>query len=147
MFSPLQNPQGSPMRMLVTVGLLLTSACASSLYNHYAGPAAKAPADVYECVKEQMKSLGYARKQYDDTARLYIGEKVTRESVSSGLYKETIHQLETRVKESGGAAELDIIARTYDIFATARGDDRQERKASERVQLDARNLGQACTAP
>jgi hypothetical protein len=141
-------PLGKPMRLLLTVGLLLVAGCAGSLYTHFAGPTAKPPAEVYDCVKEQLKTLGYARKQFDEQQRWYLAEKATKEAVSSGLYEKTLHVLETRVKQSNGTtATLDIIARTYDVFATARGEDRQERKASERVLLDARTLGQACSAP
>lgn len=134
------------MRVPATLALALVTGCAGSLYNHYAGPAVKPAAEVYECVKDQMKTLGYTRKQFNEQDRWYLAEKVTHEEVSSGLYKQTVHVLDTRVKQTAAnPATLDIVARTFDVFATARGDDRQERKAAERVQADARTLGQACT--
>lgn len=133
------------MRRLLPFALILASGCSGTLYTHYAGPVASQPNDVYACVQEQMKTLGYTRKQFNESERWFVGEKITKEGVSSGLYKQTIHTIDTRVKPSAnGPATLDIIARTFDEFATARGDDRQERKASERVQIDARTLGQAC---
>jgi hypothetical protein len=134
------------MRPPAILVLLLATGCASTLYSHYAGPVTTPPAEVYACVQEQMKTLGYNRKQYNEQERWFLGTKVSKEPNSSGLYRETVNTLDTRVKvNKSGAASLDIVARTYDIITTARGDDQQERKASERVQNDARTLGLACS--
>ena len=126
--------------------LLLSTACANTvLYSRFAGPVTGSPEEVYACVVAQLKTMGYRRTQYDETARWYMAEKIVKNQVSSGLYRHTLEVLDSRVKsaESGGAT-LEITARTFDEFASARGEDRQERKASDRVQLDARTLGQAC---
>jgi hypothetical protein len=133
------------MPRVFACSLLLATACASALFSRYAGPVTGPPEDVYACVVAQLKTMGYQRTQYDETARWYMAQKIVKDQVSSGLYRHTIEVLDSRIKsaESGGTS-LEITARTFDEFANARGEDRQERKASDRVQLDARTLGQAC---
>jgi hypothetical protein len=133
------------MRFPLLLGLTLTTACSSALYSRFAGPANSPADEVYACVQAQLKTLGYQRTQYDESARWYAAQKIVTNQDASGLYRHTIEVLDTKVKsDATGPATLEITARTYDEFANARGQDRQERKASDRVQLDARTLGQAC---
>jgi hypothetical protein len=133
------------MRLSILLGLTLTTACSGALYSRFAGPASRPADQVYACVQAQLKELGYSRTQYDDSARWYAAQKIVTNQNASGLYRHTIEVLDTKVKSEGsGPATLEITARTLDEFANARGQDRQERKASDRVQLDARTLGQAC---
>jgi hypothetical protein len=133
------------MRRSLPLLLGLAAGCAGTLYSHYAGPTSSSADEAYACVQAQLKTLGYSRKQYDESKRWFVAQKITKEPSSSGLYRQTIEVLDTRVVATDqGAATLDITARTYDQYATARGEDQQERKASDRVQIDARTLGQAC---
>ena len=133
------------MRLSHLLVLSLATACSATLYSRYAGPAAGTPDEVYSCVQGQLKTLGYVRAQYDSAAKWYLAKKIVKDQVSSGLYRHTIEMLETKVKVSNeGEPTLDITARTFEEFATARGEDQQERKASDRVQIDARTLGKAC---
>lgn len=126
--------------------LLLGAGCAGTLYSHFAGPSASSADVTYDCVQAQLKTLGYSRTQYNDSNRWFVAQKVTKEPSSSGLYRQTLEVLDTKVNmSSDGKATLDIKASTYDQYATARGTDQQERKASDGVQADARTLGQACT--
>jgi len=134
------------MRPSLLPGLLLATACAGALYAKYAGPAASPPDQVYTCVRTQLKTMGYERTQYDEHTGWYVAEKAERNLVSSGLYRKTVHVLDVRVKPAGeNQATLEITAHTYDEFANVKGADRQERKAADRVTLDAQTLGQACT--
>jgi hypothetical protein len=133
------------MRYPLLFGLTLTGACAGTLYSRFAGPVA-APADtVYTCVQAQLKDLGYQRIQYNDATHWFVAQKTEQSQISSGLYRKTVHVLDTQVKAGAdGSSQLEITARTFDEYANAKGVDREERKAAERVQLDARTLGEAC---
>lgn len=133
------------MRFPALFALLLMAGCAGTLYSHYAGPVEGNADEAYACVLEQLKQLGYSRTQFDQGAHWFVAQKVTKEPSSSGLYQQTVNVLDTKVNVSkAGDILLDIKARTYDQYATARGNDQQERKAGDRVQADARTLGQAC---
>ena len=134
------------MRVSMPLALLFLAGCAGTLYSHFAGPSNNTADGTYACVQNQLKTMGYSRTQYNEGSRWYVAQKIVKESNPSGLYRQTLETIDTKVNTtSDGKATLDIKARTFDQYATARGDDQQERKASDRVQLDARALGQACT--
>jgi hypothetical protein len=135
------------MRPLAPLALLLVAGCASTLYGHFAGPAAGSADEAYTCVKEQLQTLGYTRTQYKDETRWFVAQKVTSEQNASGLYRNTHNVLDTQVNVGkDGFPVLDIKARTYEQYANARGESQEEQKASQRVLLDAQALGRACAA-
>jgi hypothetical protein len=134
------------MRLPASFAFLLLTGCAGTLYSHYAGPVHTTADEAYECVQAQLKELGYKRQQYKAEDRWILGQKVSKQAAASGLYLNTLDVLDTRVNLSkDGVASLEIKARTYDQYASVKSDDAQERKASERVQNDARTMGQACS--
>lgn len=133
------------MHRSLLLGLLLTSGCAGTLYSRFAGPVTTPPDVVFNCVQTELKSLGYVRTQYNDATRWYVAQRTEQNQVSSGLYRRTVHVLDTQVKPEGTGSQLEITAHTYDEFANAKGNDRDERKAADRVLLDAKALGQACS--
>jgi hypothetical protein len=133
------------MRFPAFFAFLLLTGCASTLYSHYAGPVQGTADEAYACVQAQLKELGYARNQYNPGNHWFLAQKISQEQSSSGLYRHTLNVLDTKVTVSkSGVVSLDIKARTYDQYASVKSDDAQERKASDRVQLDAQTLGQVC---
>lgn len=135
------------MRSLAPLALLLAAGCASTLYGHFAGPAAGSADEAYACVQAQLKTLGYSRTQFKEETRWFVAQKVSNEQNSSGLYRNTHNVLDTQVKvDKDGRPSLDIKARTYEQYANAKGESQEEQKASERVLLDAQALGRACAA-
>lgn len=133
------------MRRPLILGLLLTSGCAGTLYSRFAGPVTNPPDEVYKCVQGELKTLGYSRTQYNDATHWYVAQRTEQNQVSSGLYRKTVHVLDTQVKAAESGSQLEITAHTYDEYANAKGTDRDERKAADQVLLDARALGQACS--
>ncbi len=134
-------------RNLLALATLL-AACAGTQYSTFKGASTTAPDDVYTCVQEQMKTLGYRRTQYDGLERWFVGQKETVDpTIASGMYRKTLHILDAKVRpDATGTTALEIIARTYDEYSNQRGLDRQERKASELVRRDAQTLMQSCGA-
>ncbi len=132
------------MRVYAPLALLLAAGCAGTLYSSFAGPATSPPDAVFACVQAQTKELGYARTQYNEKTRWYVAQRTEQNQVSSGLYRKTLHVLDTQVKEGASGTELLITAHTYDEYTNAKGTEREERKAAESTVRDARLLGQAC---
>lgn len=133
------------MRRPLILGLLLSLGCAGTMYSRFAGPVTSPPDEVYGCVQAQLKTMGYQRTQYNDGTRWYVAQKNEQVQSSSGLYRKTVHVLDTQVKSDGaGQSSLEIVAHTFDEYANAKGTDRDERKAADRVLVDAKTLGQAC---
>ena len=130
--------------LLLSVSLL--AACSSAMLLTLQGSSSAAPDDVYTCVQEQFKTLGYRRMQYDALERWFVGQKEeTDGGVASGQYRKTLNILDTRVRpDAAGTTTLEITAKSLEEYSNARGIDRQERKPTNQVKLDARTLQQAC---
>lgn len=132
------------MRRLFLFGLLVSTGCAGTLYTRFAGPVTSPPDETYACVQKQLKEMGYARMQYNDNTRWYLAQKNEQNQNSSGLYRKTLQVLDTQVKTEASGTQLEITARTYNEYSSAKGVDKDEEKASNEVLTDARKLGQAC---
>jgi hypothetical protein len=132
------------MRRLFLLGLLLSTGCAGTLYTRFAGPVTASPDETYSCVQKQLRDMGYSRSQYNDNTRWYLAQKTEQNQNSSGLYRKTLQVLDTQVKSEATGTQLEITAHTYNEYANAKGNDRDEEKASGQVLADAKTLGQAC---
>lgn len=132
------------MRRLLTLGLLLSAGCSSTLYTRFAGPVTTSPEETYACVQKQVKEMGYNRTQFNESTRWYVAQKTEQNQNSSGLYRKTLQILDTQVKSEAGGTQLEINAHTYNEYTNARGTEREEVKASGGVLTDAQTLGKAC---
>ncbi len=124
----------------------LLASCGGTLVSTTRGSSSAAPDDVYACVQNQFKTLGYTRIQYDALERWYVAHKPDSDArVPSGLYRKTMNVIDTRVRpDASGATVLEITAKSYEEYANARGVDRQERQVTERAKMDAQELQRAC---
>ncbi len=134
------------MRRLTALLLIALPACSGTLYNTTRANTSGAPDDVYQCVQNQLKTMGYRRMQYDAMDRWYLAEKEeTGVQVSSGLYRKSWITLDTRVRPNAdGTTGLEITAHSYQEYASARGPDRTEQPVSTKAKLDAKSLHEAC---
>ncbi|MBK7349495.1 MAG: hypothetical protein IPI92_06480 [Gemmatimonadetes bacterium] len=135
------------MRTPLLFALLSLPACAGGmLYSTTRASSSTAPDVVFQCVQDSLKRMGYRRMQYDANDRWYLAEKEeVGVQVSSGLYRKTWMVLDSRVRPAAdGSTSLEIIARTFEEYASARGPQKVEEKASSKVKLDAQALQQAC---
>lgn len=134
------------MKLSLPLLACLALGCAGSLVSTTQTAATAAPDDVYACVQAKLKDMGYNRSQFDATERWYVAEKPDPEvHVPSGLYRRTMMVLDTRVRpDASGNTVLEITARAYDEFDSARGLDKPERQVTNRAKLDAQTLQQAC---
>lgn len=134
------------MRRFAALLLLVLPACAGRLYSATKTSTSGAPDDVYQCVQNQFKTMGYRRIQFDAMDRWFLAEKEEAGvQVSSGLYRKTWMTLDTRVRPNAdGTTVLEITAHSYQEYASARGPDRTEQPVSSRAKLDAKALHEAC---
>lgn len=139
------------MRISATLlAMLALSSCAGGvLYSATRAGSTASPDAVYQCVQDTLKQMGYRRKQYDVNDRWYLAEKEEiGVQVSSGLYRKTWMVLDSRVQpDADGSTSIEIVARTFEEYASARGPEKVEQKASAKVRVDAQALQRACAQP
>ena len=129
--------------------LALVTACAGTLYSTLQGSTSKTPPDAYDCVRNQLKEMGYRQMQYDISDRWVLSQKVdTTAHVSSGLYRRTLNKLEVRVEpDASGDSRIAIKARSFDEYTNAEGAYLDERRATDVVMQDAAELIKGCGTP
>ncbi len=133
-----------PYRLLV---LLLAAGCARTLYAAYASTSPRAPDDVYRCLQDELRKLGFGRSQYDAGSRWIRAQRVDSTSqVSSGLYRRTVDLIEARARpDANGNTSIELKVQSFDEFATTRGFTQEERPASGAARRDAQRVGLACS--
>ena len=106
--------------------------------------------DAFECLRNQLKSVGFAQTSYDAdemriTARKY-DETVRRPDVT---FRRLVDRLEMQVAPGTGDAITNIAvdAKTFAEYNTHRGPTEEQEKTSTTAQTAAQTLIQKCSQP
>jgi hypothetical protein len=130
---------------------LAVAGCASGTRTTSLSGASPVPApDAFECLRNQLKSTGFAQTSYDAgelriTARKY-DETVRRPDVT---FRRLVDRLEMQVAPGTGNAITNIAvdAKTFAEYNTHRGPTEEQEKTSVTAQTAAQTLIQKCSQP
>lgn len=133
-------------RPALLLSLLTLAGCAGTLYSSSKATVTGTPDDTFTCVQEQLKQLGYQRRNYDTQERWYVGQKVDPAArVADVRFRQRFERLDTRVRpDASGGTSIEIKAQTIDQYGDQQGLTETERTASTQVKLDARTVVEAC---
>lgn len=125
---------------------LLSSACSATLYLALNGKPASQPAEVFECVKQQIPVIGYSQASLDSEAQRVRAFKYDWESRSADTqFRRRVDRLLVEVKGSPTAPTvLKIEAHTFAEYMTQRGPTEVEESASAGVKTAAQAVLEAC---
>jgi hypothetical protein len=127
-------------------GVVALAGCAHA----YASPTevrtSAAPAAAFECVRQQIGTLGYKPTSVD-TDELRVNatkvDLVTRRSDTQ--FRRILNKLEVDIgPEADGQTSLKVVPRTFGEYTTQRGPTEVEEKSSDEVKGDAQRLVDAC---
>ncbi len=129
--------------------LLLVAAlagCAGTLYSLSKAASTAAPDDAYTCMTDQLKRLGYQRRNYDPQERWYVGQKSDPAArLADVRFRQRVNRLDIRVRpDASGNSGIVLKAQTFDQFDNQQGLAETEIPASNQVKLDAQALIEAC---
>jgi hypothetical protein len=133
-------------RLPLVAALALLAGCAGSLYTNSVHNSAQTPDQVFECMRNQLKSVGFTQTANDVDAHRLAARHINPDvRIASANFRRTIDVLEidSRPASSGGSA-VEIRARTFYEFATARGITQEETNASAAAKQAAQTLMQQC---
>ena len=135
-----------PPRLVLTVFLLLPAGCGSTLYLTMKGTSPRPPAEVSDCVKSQLKVLGYTLTSVDVKDQRISARKSDDETqVSDTRLEKNYDRLSIEVGKSGdGGAQLSVGAHTFSRVSTHAGPWETEQEASPAVKAAAQALLEAC---
>ena len=142
-----------PTRFLLTPLILgvAVAGCGGGVRTTSLSGASPVPApDAFECLRNQLKSVGFAQTSYDPdemriTARKY-DETVRRPDVT---FRRLVDRLEMQVAPGTGNAITNIAvdAKTFAEYNTHRGPTEEQEKTSVTAQTAAQTLIQKCSQP
>ena len=142
-----------PTRFLLTPLILgvAVAGCGGGVRTTSLSGASPVPApDAFECLRNQLKGVGFAQTSYDAdemriTARKY-DETVRRPDVT---FRRLVDRLEIAVAPGTGDAitNITVDAKTFAEYNTHRGPTEQQEKTSTTAQSAAQTLIQKCSQP
>ena len=142
-----------PPRFLLTpfiVGLAVAGCAGGTRTTSLSGASPVPAPDAFECLRNQLKSTGFAQTSYDAdelriTARKY-DETVRRPDVT---FRRLVDRLEMQVAPGTGNAITNIAvdAKTFAEYNTHRGPTEEQEKTSVTAQTAAQTLIQKCSQP
>ena len=137
-----------PMPLLVALAI---AGCAGANRTTSLTGSSPSPApDAFECLRNQLKHVGFAQTSYDSdelriTARKF-DETVRRPDVT---FRRLVNRLEITVAPGTGNAVTNIAvdAKTFAEYNTHRGPTEEQEKTSTTAQSAAQTLVQKCSQP
>jgi hypothetical protein len=142
-----------PTRLLLTplsVGIALAGCGGGVRTTSLSGTSPVPAPDAFECLRNQLKSVGFAQTSYDAdelriTARKY-DETVRRPDVT---FRRLVDRLEIVVAPGTGDAITNIAvgAKTFAEYNTHRGPTEEQEQTSATAQTAAQTLIQKCSQP
>ncbi|HEY9504326.1 MAG TPA: hypothetical protein VIQ27_00030 [Gemmatimonadales bacterium] len=145
-------PTLSPRSLLVplSIGLALAGCAGGVRTTSLSGTSPTPAPDAFECLRNQLKSVGFAQTSYDTdglriTARKF-DETVRRPDVT---FRRLVDRLEIQVAPGTGEAVTSIAvdAKTFAEYNTHRGPTEEQEKTSATARTAAQTLIQKCSQP
>jgi hypothetical protein len=141
MRAPFPSPVGSGLLAAALV------ACGHAYGASAAGTSPNPVPDVFECVKTQLKAIGYSQTSLDATENRITARKfdetVRRPDVN---FRRMVERLEILVSPGSGGAitTLEVTAHTFAELTTQRGPTEIEERTSTQAAADAQTLVKKC---
>jgi hypothetical protein len=143
----------SPFQSLLTpfiVGLAIVGCAGGTRTTSLSGTSPAPAPDAFECLRNQLKAVGFAQTSYDTdqlriTARKF-DETVRRPDVT---FRRLVDRLEIQVAPGTGNAITNIAvdAKTFAEYNTHRGPTEEQDKTSTTALSAAQTLIQKCSQP
>lgn len=135
---------------LLVLGALVTGCAGGSRTTSIVGTSPVPAPDAFECVRDQLKTVGFAQTSYDVnelriTARKF-NETQRRPDVQ---FRRMVDRLEIEVAPGTGGAvtSIQVDAKTFAEYTTHRGPTEEQDKTSTTARSAAQTIVQKCSQP
>jgi hypothetical protein len=138
--------------MLRPLGLgLLMAACAGGVRTASVAGTSPAPApDAFECLRNQLKTVGFSQTSYDTDALRITARKFDEAQRRPDVqFRRIVDRLEIEVAPGTGDAvtTITVDAKTFAEYTTHRGPTEEQEQTSTTARSAARTLLQNCSQP
>jgi hypothetical protein len=135
--------------MSLLLGAVSAGCAGGALGTSHAVTSPVAPPDAFECIREQIKKVGFRQTSYDTdelrVAGLQYDESVRRPDVQ---FRRLVHRVQFEVSPTAeGTTSITAEAATFAELTTHRGPTEEQEKTSPKARDAAETVLQHCSAP
>lgn len=140
------NPQRATLPRLSLFSLFLLAGCGGNFGATLSAPAPQAPDKVYDCLRAELRTLGYNQTSNDTDARRLAALKYDWQTkIADTTFRRIVERLTIQATPgTGEGSALTVEAHTFAEFTTQRGPTEIERPASDAVKAAAAALIERC---
>ncbi|HEV7366725.1 MAG TPA: hypothetical protein VGN76_12835 [Gemmatimonadales bacterium] len=127
-------------------GALLLAGCSQTLATPITAKTSAGPDATFDCVKQQLKELGYKQSSIDEDARRIIATKIDEKTRRPDTQFNRIrNRIEVEVApQADGQTSIQVKGRTFAEYTTQRGPTEVEEKASDEVRAAQQQVAERC---
>jgi hypothetical protein len=131
---------------VLLAGALLLAGCGGHLASPVNARTSAGPEETFDCVKEQLKELGYKQNSIDTDARRITATKIDQKTRRSDTqFRRILNKLEVEVApQADGQTGIQVTGRTFAEYTTQRGPTEVEEKASDEVRAAQQQIVERC---
>jgi hypothetical protein len=132
-------------RVLWTSAFLLAG-CAQRLATPVTASTSAGPEATFDCVKQQLKELGYKQSSIDVDARRISATKIDDKTRRADTqFRRMLDKIDVEVApKADGQTGIQIMGRTLAEYTTQRGPTEVEEKASDEVRTAQQQIADRC---
>lgn len=127
-------------------GALLLAGCAQRLATPVSARTSAGPDQSFECVKQQLKELGYKQTSIDVDARRIGATKIDDKTRRADTqFRRMLNKIDVEVApQADGQTGIEVQGRTFAEYTTQRGPTEVEEKASDEVRTAQQQVVERC---
>jgi hypothetical protein len=129
-------------------GALLLAGCAQRLATPINARTSAGPEPTFDCVKQQLKELGYRQSSIDVDAHRVSGTKIDDKTRRADTqFRRMLNKIDVEVAaQADGQTSIMVTGRTFAEYTTQRGPTEVEEKASNEVRTAQQQLVERCSS-
>jgi hypothetical protein len=127
-------------------GALLLAGCGGRLATPISAKTSAGPEPTFDCVKQQLKELGYRQSSIDVDAHRIIATKIDDQTRRADTqFRRMLNRIEVEVApQADGQTGIVVTGRTFAEYTTQRGPTEVEEKASNEVRTAQQQIAERC---
>jgi hypothetical protein len=125
---------------------LLLAGCAQRLATPVSARTSAGPDETFDCVKRQLKELGYKQTSIDVNDHRISGTRIDDKTrLADTQFRRMLNKIDVEVApQADGQTGIEVRGRTFAEYTTQRGPTEVEEKASDDVRAGQQQLLEKC---
>jgi hypothetical protein len=134
------------LHRVIWMGARLLAGCGGHLATPVTATSSAAPDQTFDCVKQQLKELGYKQSSIDVDAHRITATKIDETTRRPDTqFRRMLNRVEVEVApEANGQTSIQVTGHTFAEYTTQRGPTEVEEKSSDDVRAAQQQIVERC---